>query len=309
MIKNKPKLLILDGRHLLWRSSDAFSTLSAEINGREIGTGGIYGFLSIALRIHRKYGGRTVVAWEGKNNFRYKLYPEYKQRPEPDDEKLLLLQDMREQEQRIKAILRAMGVRQYSGMNCEADDVIATLATRWTKNGTKQAIIYTGDSDLRQLVTYYITVIAPARKGRDVKYDSEAVVDKYLFAPKYIADIKALAGDSSDNIPGAKGIGEKYATELIRKYGDVKKIIKVAKSKSSKVHWPIPERFRKVIVDSRKEILLFKKLTTVQTDADMKEIKIKRDQKRVVGYLKLYKMLSLISPPELSGLMKMGGKK
>lgn len=304
MFKNKPKLLILDGRHLLWRSSDAFSTLSVEVDGREIGTGGIYGFLSIALRIHRKYGGKTVVAWEGKNNFRYDLYPDYKKRSEPDEEKILLLQDMREQEKRIKAILRAMGVEQYSGVGCEADDVIGALATGWTKFGKKQAIIYSGDSDLRQLVTAYITVISPARGGRDVKYTSEEVVKKYLFAPKYIADIKALAGDSSDNIPGAKGVGEKYATELIRKYGDVKKIIKAAKKNDS--DWPITERFKKIIVDSRKKILLYKKLTKIKTSVDMKEIKIKKNQERVVKYLKFYKMQSLIVPSELRGLMRMG---
>jgi DNA polymerase-1 len=297
--KHKPKLLILDGRHLLWRSSDAFSTLSVEINGEDVGTGGIYGFLSIALRINRKYGGKTVVAWEGKDNFRYRLYPEYKKRPEPDEEKILLLKDMRQQEQRIKAILRAMGVRQYSGVGCEADDVIGTLAKSWTKGGTKQAIIYSGDSDLRQCVTGYTTVIAPV-KGKDVEYDSEAVVNRYLFSPVYISDIKALAGDSSDNIPGAKGVGEKYATELIKKYGDCKAIIRAAKK--NKKDWPIPERFKK-------EILLFKKLTRVRTNAGMKEIKVKKDQARVVGYLKLYKMFSLIAPPELRGLMKMGKKK
>lgn len=300
----KASTLIFDGRHMLWRTVDAFGMLSTEVGGEEIGTGGIYGFLSVALRIHQRYGGQTIIAWEGTNNFRYKLYPEYKKKDEPDQERLEFISDMAEQELRLKAILRAMGVEQYSGVGCEADDVIGRLATEHAASSKQRVIIYTGDSDLRQLVDGDITVVAPGRKGKDAVYYEGAVFDKHGVHACHLADLKALAGDSSDNIPGIRGIGPKTAANLIAHYGDVEGIIKAAQDGPE--GWKGPERFRQTIVDSAEDVRLFKKLTTIKTDAGMKAIKPIRSQKRVVQYLTLYKFRSLVAPIELNGLMRMG---
>lgn len=298
----KNGLLIFDGRHLLWRTSDAFSDLCVEINDEVIGTGGVYGFLSVASRIHQKYKGKVIVAWEGRNNFRYKLYPSYKKREEPTPERLELIKDMKEQEQRIKLLLRSMGVDQYYGVGCEADDVIGRLCK---DNRKKNIVVYSGDSDLHQLANKKGTTIiaAPGYRGRpDKVYDYNAVEEKHEVKAEMIPDLKALAGDSSDTIPGIKGIGQKTAASLINEYGDIEKIIESAENKT----WEKFERFRKTIAESKEELRLFKKLTTIKTNAKIKRIKTKRKQKDVVKQLMIYRFSSLLIASELKLLMKMG---
>ncbi len=302
-VRVKADILIFDGRHLLWRTSDAFGMLSVELGGHEVGTGGIYGFLLVALRIYQRYGGRAIVAWEGRNNFRYDLYPEYKKKGEPDQDRLEFIRDMAEQEMRLKAILRSMGVDQFAGVRCEADDVMGRIATEQKAIGD-HVVIYTGDSDLRQMADRGVQVIAPGRKGKDTVYDVNAVYDKHGVFPIRLADLKALAGDSSDNVPGIRGIGPKTAAKLIADYGDVEDIIVAAQGTAEK--WKGPERFRQTIADSADDIRLYKELTTIRTDAGMKRIVPKPSQKRVIQHLMAYKFRSLMAPTELNGLMKMG---
>lgn len=301
--KNKSKLLIIDGRNLLWRTSDAFSELFVVKNDKHIVTGGIYGFLSNLIKIHQKHGGKTVVAWEGKGNFRFKLYSEYKNRPKEDwyEE---LLEEINDQQKRLQSILRLMGVEQYKAVGCEADDVMATLAKRWTLTGERQAIIYTADSDLRQCVDEYVSVVSPKRAGKEEAYDTKKTKEVDGVYPKYIADLKALAGDTSDRIPGVKGVGKVTAIKLISSFGTIKSVIKAAKDKKS--DWPVTERYRELILKSKKDIKLFKKLTTVLFNAEMKEIKTRRSQKELVKHLMYYKFQSLMSSNELYELMNMG---
>jgi len=305
----KNDVLILDGRHLLWRTSDAFSDLGAEINGREIGTGGIYGFLSVGIRIHQRYGGTTAVAWEGSGNFRFKLYPDYKKKLDTSDERMELVEDMNEQELRLKAMLRAMGIEQYYGVGCEADDVIGRLATEAKQKG-KSVTIYTGDSDLRQLVTDGITVVAPGRRAKDTIYDRQTVIEKHGVPPELIADQKALAGDKSDNIPGIRGIGPKTAADLVNAFGSADEVVKHAMRVKYKLidksHWPVAERFVLPITDGKKNIELYKKLTEIRTNKAMKRIKAKRNQITLLNHIRGYKFRSLMAPAELNALMRMG---
>lgn len=301
----KADVLILDGRHLLWRTVDAFGMLSAELGDEEVATGGIYGFLSVAIRIHQRYGGRVIVAWEGKNNFRYKLYPEYKEKSEPDEERLGFIREMIDQEMRLKSILRAIGIDQYKGIRCEADDVIGRLAHRYADD-YQHVVIYTGDSDLRQLVSSSVTVVAPGRRGNDTVFRSETVFEKHGVWPCHLADLKALAGDGSDNIPGIRGVGPVTAAKLINAYGDVEAVIKAAKNPDvAKSPWPVAERFREPIAEARDDIRLFKKLTNIDGKREMKRIEPKRDKKRVIRQLMAYKFRSLMAPAELNELMKM----
>jgi len=302
----KADIIILDGRHLLWRTVDAFGMLSAELGDVEVATGGIYGFLSVAIRIHQRYGGRVIVAWEGRNNFRYKLYPEYKKKSEPDEERLEFIQEMIDQETRLKAILRAIGVDQYRGIRCEADDVIGSLAHYYAE-AKRRVVIYTGDSDLRQLVDDLVTVVAPGRRGNDTVFDEEAVIAKHEVSPPRLADLKALAGDSSDNIPGVKGVGPKTAAKLINAYGDIEDVIHAAKiNGAAKPPWPVAERFREAIAEVEDDIRLFKKLTLIDGQRQMRRIEPKRDKKRVIRQLMAYKFRSLMAPAELNELMRMG---
>jgi len=305
--------LILDGRNLLFRASDAFRTLTTEIGGREIGCGGMYGFLSVAVRLHRRYGGRCWVAWEGKkeDNFRLDIFPAYKKKKKCiTEEEIEFITDMMEQEKRLMVMLRAMGVRQYMGVHCEADDVMAWIAENAHQRG-ESTIIYTGDSDLRQLVKggttrNGIAVVSPGLKSVDVVYDtSKSVKEKHGVYPAFLADLKALAGDSSDSIPGVRGIGQKTAATLIEHFGDVKKVILAAAS-TSEEDWPVAERFRKALIENRRDILLYKKLTVIKPDVEVQEIARKRDQDVLRKHFHVYRFRSLLSHNELIDLMKMG---
>ncbi len=300
----KSELLIVDGRHLLWRAASAFEQLSCKINGEVLGTGAIYGFVCAMLRIHNRYGGVVCVAWEGdKFNFRKDLYPKYKQREEPTEEKQELIDDMAMQERRLWALLRSIGVRQYMGLGCEADDVIGRLAlSRMAKLG--HTVIYSGDSDLRQLVTNDVSVAAPGFRGKpDAVYDAERVEEKHGVTPEQIPDLKALSGDSSDNIPGIRGIGPKTASTAIKALGSAEGVIEAAESDSP---MPIAERHRQTIRDGADNIRLFKELTTIKIDCRMDEIKPDRDKKRMLDYFRMYRFASMMQPVELRGFAKMG---
>jgi DNA polymerase-1 len=302
----KADTLIVDGRHALWRTSDAFKMLSAEVGGEIIGTGGMYGFLCLMIRIHQKYGGRMIVAWEGLTNFRKDLYPEYKRKTELDEEQVALIEDMREQEKRLKSLLRFLGVKQYYGDGCEADDVIGRLANEYSMDENSLVIIYSGDSDLRQLVKENVFVAAPGYQGaKDTLYDQQRVVEKHGVAPGYISDLKALAGDSSDNVPGIRGIGPKWASKLINTYGDIESVICGAMGER-KAQWPLSERFKLVISDAKDDIRLYKKLTTICTDMPYKIIIAKPNVDTLLKYFKLYHFMSLQTTNEMRELMELG---
>lgn len=304
------KIIIFDGKNLLWRAHSVFNSLNVDMpDGENLPTGGIYGFLSLATLKWRKYGGRALVAWEGKGNFRRKEYPEYKRRDsgEIDERRQIMLEEIRMQEARLKAILRAMGVEQWKSVGGEADDVMGTLAKKHVDEAKdNRAVIYTGDSDLRQLVSERITIVSPGFKGKDNEYARvEDVVAKDLVSPGVVADMKALSGDKSDNIPGVSGIGAKTAQKLLDFYGSSEKVVKAAVGGDS--GWPIPERFKASIAENAENIKLYKKLATVRCDIGMKLLKPKKDKKALLGYLRLYHFSSLMSPLELSSLVKMGG--
>lgn len=300
----KADVLIIDGRHALWRTSDAFKMLSAEVNGEMIGTGGIYGFLCLAIRIHQKYGGKTIVAWEGKDNFRQVLYPNYKLKRSLDEEQIAIIEDMREQERRLKGILRLMGVEQYYGVKCEADDVIGRLSTEYAKDENSLVIIYSGDSDLRQLVKDNILVASPGYKGaNDVVYDKERVLDKHGVVPGNIADLKALAGDSSDGIPGLPGIGAKRAVQLISVYGDVEGVICGAIGNREELEWPLNEKFKGVVKSNQEMLRLFKELTTIRVTMPMKIVKPRRDKSMLLKHFSAYHFSSLMVKGEMYNIM------
>lgn len=301
----KCDLLILDGRHLLYRTSDAFSELSIHLDGEEIPTGGVYGFLNIATKIHSKWGGRVAVAWEGRGNFRVDLYPQYKGRDkEMDDDKLDFVREMSAQELWLKRFLVFMGVRQYEGVRCEADDVIGRLAHKVGVEHGKRVIIYSGDSDLRQLIVRdHVWTVSPGKgRVREQLYGPDEVMEKDGVPPHLISDLKALSGDSSDNIPGVRGIGPKTAATLLNHYGSLTSVMGAAVVSDD---WPVSERFKQAICDCE-DLELYHTLTTIGKDCEMKTLPVKRRQAKVVEMLRLFRFRSLASPAELQQLMRMG---
>jgi len=298
--------LIVDGRHALWRTSDAFKTLAAEVGEEMIGTGGMYGFLCLMIRIHQRYGGQVVVAWEGLTNFRKDLYPLYKDKSHLPPEQLLIIEDMRDQEKRLKSMLRAMGVEQYYGVNCEADDVIGRLSKERSANG-EFVIIYSGDSDLRQLVTDNVYTSSPGFRGAsDTVYDKHKVQERHKVVPGMIADLKALSGDTSDNIPGLKGIGDVTAAKLINRYGAVENVVTGAEEDVH--HWPVAERFRKLVLENIGEIRLYKKLTKIRVKMPMKLIALKKSKETLVRHFGIYHFNSLLGASDMFELMTMDEK-
>jgi len=299
-------VVVIDGRHMLWRTSDAFSTLSYEApDGTDHFSGGIYGFVMCVVRVHRRYGGRVVVAWEGKDNFRLKLYPQYKHRHEaPDEARTEQVEEMWGQELELRGLLSQIGVNQYVGHRCEADDVIGRLARECSERG-ERCVIYSGDSDLRQLVRDGVWAVCPSGR-EDAVYDEAAVLARHGVAPRLIAQLKALAGDHSDNIPGAPGIGEKTAARLLEHYRSLRRTLDAATAQSN--GWPTTDRHRGIVAAARADIELFYKLTKIRDDRDWDELPGKRDQSKVVNSFKLYKFRSLLAPPELRDVMNLGGK-
>lgn len=306
------KATIVDGKNLLWRNADAFSELTAHVDGEELRTGGMYGFMAGLLRIRSKYRAPVIVAWEGTDNFRMKLWPDYKRKrvedATPAQEELS--REVVASEGRLNELLSHAGVRQYYGVECEADDVIATLATTLRRKRC-EVTIYTGDSDLRQLVGPGVTIAAPGfRAAGDTIYDFQAVVDRYGVRPRQLPDLKALAGDSSDGIPGLPGIGEKTASALVATFGTLKTVIAYARGadvhESMVERWPVAERFRDVVKRDADKAELFLQLTRVKTDVRVRPVPVAHDREQVIRLLKAYKFRSLSSAAELLDILRLG---
>jgi DNA polymerase-1 len=306
------RVTIVDGKNLLWRNADAFSELTAHVDGEEIRTGGMYGFVAGLLRIRSRYRAPIIVAWEGTDNFRFKLWPDYKRKrvedATPAQEELS--REVVASEGRLNELLSYAGVRQYYGIECEADDVIATLATVLHGNDV-EVLIYTGDSDLRQLAAPGITIIAPGYGGAgDKVYDYAAVAERYGVRPRQLPTLKALAGDTSDGIPGLPGIGEKTAATLVETFGHMDAIIACACAlpldSTHAERWPVAARFRDIVKRDAAKAKLFLQLTKVKTDVRVKPVPRALDREQVIRLLKAYKFRSLSSAAELLEIMRLG---
>jgi len=295
-----------------------------ELDGEDVPTGGMYGFLSVAIRVHAKYGGRVAVTWEGQHgkradgrprprNFRFDLYPSYKGKDEEmDAERLEFIREMIGQEERLKQVLVSMGVEQYMGVGCEGDDVVGHLATKWAGKG-ETVYIYSGDSDLRQLVREgSVSVVAPEQKFKgggkskgvsDHIYTPEEVIAKHGVAPEQMAALKALVG-GKDNLPGVHGIGKKSGVTLVNHYGSLNKVLRAAINEDE--GWPLTPRLRALVAAAALDVILYYKVSQVRTDLPVERLPGKASQRDVLEHLRKYKFQSLAAPAELYALMSMG---
>ena len=213
------KLMILDGNSIVNRAYYGVRMLNAP-DGTP--TNAVYGFLAILQRLlDENMPDALCVAFDlAAPTFRHKQYEGYKaqRKPMPDD--LALQMPI------LKEVLSAMGVKQLSAEGWEADDILGTVAAKCEKAGWSCEIV-TGDKDSFQLIsdaTDVIHIKTAKGKTETIDYDLERFEEEYGFAPPFMVDLKALMGDSSDNIPGVPGIGEKTALELIRRFGSVESI-------------------------------------------------------------------------------------
>ena len=277
------KLVLLDGHSVLNRAFYGITNLNTTSG---FPTNAIYGFLNIMFKvIEDEKTEYLAVAFDvHAPTFRHKMYDAYKgTRKKPADEFIVQVPKMKE-------VLEAMGIPIYEMTGYEADDIIGTLAKQAQKDGYDVQII-SGDRDLLQLVDKHITVkLAKPMRGNSSydTYDTEAVLAKYELTPLQIIELKALMGDSSDNIPGLPGVGEKTATSILKKYHNIENAYK-------NIDDITPPKAKRAFEEHFESAVLSKKLATICTDAP---VSADYDKMLIKGYFndnsyKLYKELEL----------------
>jgi len=214
----KPKLVLIDGNSLLYR---AFFALPPLTNAAGESTGAAYGFTTMLFKIlDEEQPDLLGVAFDLPTpTFRHALYRDYKatRRETPEE--------LRSQMAMVRDLLSAMHLPAYTHEGYEADDIIGTLSAKGEAAGC-EVLIVTGDLDELQLVSDRVKVMVTRRGVSDTHvYDVAAVEERYGFGPEKLPDFRALRGDTTDNIPGVPGIGEKTAATLIARYGSLEEVL------------------------------------------------------------------------------------
>lgn len=213
------KLVLIDGHSILNRAFYGVPDLS---NSKGVHTNAIYGFLNIMFKIleEEKPDFLTVAFDVHAPTFRHEIYKEYKGTRKP------MPQELREQVPIMKEMLQAMGICIMEKAGLEADDILGTLAKRAEKDGMEVSLV-SGDRDLLQIASDHIKIRIPKTKGGRTEiedYYAADVQEKYQVTPLQFIDLKALMGDTADNIPGVPKVGEKTATELMVRFGSLDNI-------------------------------------------------------------------------------------
>src|SRR5271165_596349 len=250
------QLFLIDGPSLVYRAFFALPESIATSTGEP--TNAIFGFASMLVKIVSEYGvWPTLVVWDAGTSGRSEVYSEYKaqRRSRPDL--------LKQQWPAMEPLVEAFGYANVRVEGYEADDVIASLAVRAADSEPPVSVtIVTGDRDALQLVDErgLIKVMATSRGITETKvYDRQAVIDRYGIPPELIPDFYGLKGDTSDNIPGVPGIGDKTASELIQSFGSLEEVlahveeIKGAKRKQN-------------LLEHAEDARVSKRLATVQRD-------------------------------------------
>jgi DNA polymerase I len=248
------RLFLIDGPSLVYRAFYALPESIATSTGEP--TNAIFGFASMLVKIVTDYGVQpTMVAWDAGSSGRTELFADYKagRRSRPDL--------LKQQWPSMEPLVEAFGYRNVKLEGYEADDVIASLAEQARIAGVPVTIV-TGDRDVFQLIDEQglVQVMATARGITETKlYDRQAVIDRYGLPPELIPDFYGLKGDTSDNIPGIPGIGEKTASDLIQKYGTLEGVLSHVRDIGG------PKR-RQNLIDHADDARMSKSLATVQRD-------------------------------------------
>ena len=247
-------LFLLDGNNIAYR---AFFALPQEIaTSSGFPTNALYGFCLMLTKVLGDYHPETViVAWDSREKtFRHEEFEEYKAQRKPMPELLS------EQWPFFAPLSEAFGFANLAVPGWEADDILATLA-RQAETQERKAVIVTGDKDALQLASEYVSIMANTKGMTEVRvYDPAAVEERFGVPPRLIPDLIGLKGDSSDNIPGVPGIGEKIASELLSRFGSLEEVLDRADEVSG------PKR-RELLKEHRDVALLSKKLASLHEDA------------------------------------------
>ena len=251
------KLVLIDGHSILNR---AFYGVPDLTNGQGLHTNAIYGFLNIMFKIlEEEQPDYLTVAFDvHAPTFRHEIYQDYKGTRKP------MQPELREQVPVMKQMLQAMGICIMEKAGLEADDILGTIAKRGEREGMEVALV-SGDRDLLQIATEHIKIRIPKTKGGRTEiedYYAKDVEARYQVNPIQFIDLKALMGDSSDNIPGVPKVGEKTATELMVQYGSLDNIYAHVDEIDKK-------SIRESLIQNRELANLSKVLATINTDSDI----------------------------------------
>jgi DNA polymerase-1 len=255
-----PQLFLLDGYALIYRAFFALITRPLRTAKGE-NTSAAWGVTNFLLRLNEKYKPDYLV-WvnDAGDSFRTQAYAEYKSTREKLDEELQA--DFDTAVERVRALLAAFRIPLIAIEGYEADDVIGTLALQGAAAGL-QTVIVSGDKDFYQLIRPGVSLLNPGRGGPagvdEVWVDERNAHERLGVGPGQVTDWLALVGDSSDNVPGVRGIGEKGAVQLLQQYGDIEALIAAAPTLQQK-------RAREALIEHAESARLSKKLVTIITD-------------------------------------------
>jgi DNA polymerase-1 len=255
--EEKPLLLLFDGNALVHRAFHALPPLTQHKTGELVNA--VYGFASTLLKVFADFEPtHWAVAFDRPTpTFRHEMFEEYKaQRPATPDE-------LKSQIRKVHQLVEAFHIPVFEIDGFEADDVLGTLSKQADEQGI-ETIIVTGDNDMLQTVLPRVKALAPRRTFTDtILYDEQAVEQKYGIKPEQLPDLKALAGDVSDNIPGVPGVGEKTATRLLQQYGSLQGIY-------DHIEDIAPVRLQNTLHEHRAQAVQSKELSTIVKDVPIK---------------------------------------
>lgn len=251
------KIVLIDGHSILNR---AFYGVPDLTNADGLHTNAVYGFLNIMFKIldQEKPEYLTVAFDVHAPTFRHEMFEEYKGTRKP------MAEELRQQVPVIKEVLQAMGVKIIEKAGLEADDILGTISRMSERRGLEVSVI-SGDRDLLQLATEHVKIRIPKTKKGQTEiedYYAEDVLNVYQVTPTEFIDLKALMGDTSDNIPGLPGVGEKTATKIIAEYHSIEN----AHEHASELK---PPRASKAIIEHWDLAVLSKTLATIKLDAEI----------------------------------------
>ena len=248
---SQQKLLLIDGNSIINRAYFAMPVLN-DNQGRNVNA--VYGFINILLKVLADYSpDKLIVAFDMRgHNFRKDIYAEYKANRHgmPDD--------LAAQMPILHELLAAMNVAVVEKAGVEADDIIGTISTSF--DGV--SLIVSGDRDMLQLVSDKVTVLLTKKGVTEVEtVTPEVLKSSYGLTPKQVIEYKALRGDTSDNIPGVRGVGEKTAMTLLEKYGDIDTLYDNVDSEKGALH--------DKLVEGKDMAFISRQLATIVTSADV----------------------------------------
>ncbi len=275
MAKKNEELIIIDGNALLHRAWHALPPLTTK-DGTLVNA--VYGFLSLLFKVvaERNPAALAVTFDKAGKTFRHDAYEAYKANRVKQPDELYAQIPM------LKTVLAALDVPVYEATGFEADDVIATIATQAAKRKNTAVIVLTGDMDTLQLVTDRVHVLSPKKGISDMtEYGPAEVRARFGLDPDQMTDYKALRGDPSDNIPGVKGIGEKTASELLKKHGTVEKLYAALTKNKVEASPSVLEKLRvgvKVAADSKSLVTLVRDVDVGFSWDDVKLTPVNREK-------------------------------